>query len=63
MDRIFQIGDFTFRLICPAEVTPPDNFMLFACGADKGIHRIPGYTCDPNSSLRRKENLRHSVRT
>lgn len=29
MNRIFQIGDFTFRLICPEEVTPPDNFMLF----------------------------------
>ena len=32
MNRIFQIGDFTFRLICPEEVTPPDNFMLFVRG-------------------------------
>lgn len=30
MDRIFHIGDFTFRLCCPDEVTPPENFMKFA---------------------------------
>ena len=27
MEGIFQIGDFTFRLCCPPEVTPPANFM------------------------------------
>lgn len=31
MDRMFQIGDFTFRLCCPDEVTPPENFMKFVC--------------------------------
>lgn len=28
-DGIFQIGDFTFRLCCPEEVVPPENFMKF----------------------------------
>lgn len=34
MDRIFQIGDFTFRLCCTQEVKPPDNFMKFVCKSD-----------------------------
>ena len=34
MNRIFRIGDFCFRLICPKEVLPPPNFMLFM--VDKG---------------------------
>ena len=29
MDRIFQIGDFRFRISYPEEVAPPDNFMKF----------------------------------
>lgn len=29
MDKIFKTGDFIFRLCCPAEVVPPDNFMKF----------------------------------
>ena len=29
MDSVFQIGDFTFRLCCPLEVMPPENFMKF----------------------------------
>ena len=41
MDRIFQIGDFTFRLICPEGVTPPENFMLFAQEADSGTCHAP----------------------
>lgn len=32
MDKIFQIGDFTFRLCCPEEIAPPPNFMLFERG-------------------------------
>lgn len=32
MDKLFQIGDFIFRLCCPAEVTPPENFMKFEIG-------------------------------
>lgn len=39
MDRIFQIGDFVFRLCCPEEITPPDNFMKFT--AETGV---PEYT-------------------
>ena len=34
MDRIFQIGDFVFRLCCPEEVMPPENFMKFECESD-----------------------------
>lgn len=34
MDRIFQIGDFVFRLCCPAEITPPENFMKFECESE-----------------------------
>lgn len=29
MDQIFQIGDFTFRMRYPKEVSPPPNFLLF----------------------------------
>lgn len=29
MDRIFRIGNFTFRLCCSGEITPPENFMKF----------------------------------
>lgn len=29
MDKIFRIGNFTFRLCCPAEITLPENFMKF----------------------------------
>lgn len=41
MDKIFQIGDFTFRLCCPEEIMPPPNFMLFErgdteCALEKG---------------------------
>ena len=37
MDKLFQIGDFIFRLCCPAEVTPPENFMKF-----ESCSRAPG---------------------
>ena len=33
MDKLFQIGDFIFRLCCPAEVMPPENFMKFEIGS------------------------------
>lgn len=29
MEKIFQIGGFTFRLSYPAQITPPPNFLLF----------------------------------
>ena len=29
MDKIFRIGDFTFRLCCAAEVKPPEHFRKF----------------------------------
>ena len=52
MDKIFQIGDFTFRLCCPDEITPPPNFMLFergdtesvSGGGDAGEAEKPQYT-------------------
>lgn len=31
MDKLFQIGEFVFRLCCPEKVTPPENFMKFEC--------------------------------
>lgn len=37
MDKIFQIGDFTFRLCCPDEITLPPNFMLFECGDTESV--------------------------
>ena len=52
MDKIFQIGDFTFQLCCPDEITPPPNFMLFergdtesgSGGGDAGEAVKPQYT-------------------
>lgn len=38
MNEIFTIGDFCFRLVCPASVTVPDNFLKFRGGA------APAYT-------------------
>lgn len=32
MNTCFTIGDFCFRLVCPEEVTPPENFMKFQGG-------------------------------
>lgn len=42
MDRLFEIGGFVFRLICPPEITPPPNFMLFArtCGEPAYTYEI-----------------------
>ena len=42
MDSIFQIGSFPFRLRCPGEVQPPENFMKFICEESTGI--VPEYT-------------------
>lgn len=42
MDRIFQIGDFVFRLRAPKEVAPPENFMKFAL--EPGCQAQPEYT-------------------
>ena len=47
MDSIFQIGDFTFRLCCPPEVTPPENFMKFESSMGTHLARTqetPEYT-------------------
>ncbi len=35
MERIFRIGDFTFKLCYPEEISPPENFMKFACKGDR----------------------------
>ena len=29
MDKKFKIGDFLFRLVCPPEILPPENFLKF----------------------------------
>ena len=29
MNRLFQIGGFCFSLSIPAEIVPPDNFLIF----------------------------------
>ena len=42
MDKLFQIGDFIFRLCCPAEVTPPENFMKFESGSRVSGQRESG---------------------
>ena len=42
MDSIFQIGSFPFRLCCPEEVQPPENFMKFICEESAGTW--PEYT-------------------
>lgn len=39
MDKLFQIGDFCFRLLCPENLTLPPNFLLFETGQG-----IPEYT-------------------
>lgn len=41
MDKLFQIGEFCFRLRCPDEIAPPKNFMLFETGDG-----MPEYTYD-----------------
>lgn len=51
-DRIFQIGDFSFRLCCADEVVPPENFLKFektaeADGSQRGAEprrREPEFT-------------------
>ncbi len=45
MDKKFKIGDFLFRLVCPPEVLPPENFLKFAWeeGADQE-EAAPEYT-------------------
>lgn len=42
MDKLFRIGEFVFRLCCPEEVTPPENFMKFQCtsGSPEYTYRI-----------------------
>lgn len=46
MDRLFRIGDFTFRMVCPAEAVPPENFMLFACGENCAEEAAYTYTIE-----------------
>lgn len=56
MDKIFQIGDFTFRLCAPEEVTPPENFMKFEVRPeDTGILPVPQYTYQIQVSDRLEE--------
>ena len=36
MEGLFQIGDFVFRILYPAEAAPPENFMKFKIGPEDG---------------------------
>lgn len=44
MDKIFQIGDFVFRLCFPEEAAPPENFMKFEKRPASGANPVPEYT-------------------
>lgn len=44
MDKIFQIGDFVFRLCFPEEVAPPENFMKFEKRPASGANPVLEYT-------------------
>lgn len=44
MDKIFQIGDFVFRLCFPEEVAPPENFMKFEKRPASGATPVLEYT-------------------
>lgn len=44
MDKIFQIGDFVFRLCFPEEAAPPENFMKFEKRVANGANPVPEYT-------------------
>lgn len=43
MDKIFQIGDFVFRLCFPEEAAPPENFMKFEKRPASGANPVPEY--------------------
>ena len=56
MEGIFQIGDFVFRILYPAEAAPPENFMKFKIGTvddSQGRSGRPEYTY----RLRMEESL------
>lgn len=56
MDKLFRIGDFTFRLCAPKEITPPENFMKFEIRPeDTGSLPVPEYTYHIEVSERLKE--------
>lgn len=56
MDKLFRIGDFTFRLCAPEEITPPENFMKFEIRPeDTGSLPVPEYTYHIEVSDRLKE--------
>lgn len=42
MDKIFGIGNFTFRVCCPDEVKPPEKFMKFECSGHHGEGQSTG---------------------
>ena len=44
MDKKFKIGDFLFRLVCPPEVLPPENFLKFAWEEGADQETAPEYT-------------------
>lgn len=44
MDKKFKIGDFLFRLVCPPEILPPENFLKFAWEEGADQETVPEYT-------------------
>lgn len=44
MDKKFKIGDFLFRLVCPPEILPPENFLKFAWEEGADQETAPEYT-------------------
>ena len=44
MDKKFKIGDFLFRLVCPPEILPPENFLKFAWEQGADQETAPEYT-------------------
>ncbi len=40
MERLFRIGSFCFRMICPEEIPIPEHFLQFACAGDA----VPEFT-------------------
>lgn len=47
MDRVFQIGNFVFRLCCPEELTLPDNFLRFGQSEEMSPGNILGAVSEP----------------
>lgn len=61
MNEIFTIGDFCFRLICPAEVAVPENFLKFRGGSHPEytytVELADGFPVPEGTPAARREDL------